>query len=135
MIHVDSKLAKGKWVSEHRYLMEKKIHRKLLAYEHVHHIDGDKLNNNIKNLCILDIKEHGSLEGKKARGVPRPSLRKPPFFKVCKKCKRNFQILGGQYKQIFCSYACYNNYRRGRPLSVANREAIRDAYKRKKTKG
>lgn len=50
---------KGKPVRYHRYLMEKKLGRKLTKKEIVHHIDGDKLNNDIDNLFLCeDVTEH-----------------------------------------------------------------------------
>jgi hypothetical protein len=48
-------------VKLHRYLMEIKLGRKLLANEIIHHIDGDKLNNNIDNLEIIDGFKHGKI--------------------------------------------------------------------------
>ena len=42
----------------HRYVMEKHLGRKLLNTEHVHHIDMDKLNNNISNLWITSLRGH-----------------------------------------------------------------------------
>ena len=43
----------------HRVLMEQKIGRKLLKREVVHHIDGNKLNNDINNLELFSSKsEH-----------------------------------------------------------------------------
>lgn len=42
----------------HRYLMEQKLGRKLLSTEIVHHCDGDKHNNNIKNLEVVSRGEH-----------------------------------------------------------------------------
>lgn len=38
------------YVLEHRYLMSEHLGRPLLRQEHVHHIDGDRLNNNLSNL-------------------------------------------------------------------------------------
>ena len=49
----------GKDIKYHRYLMEKKLNRKLTKEEVVHHIDGDTNNNNLDNLCLFKNKsEH-----------------------------------------------------------------------------
>lgn len=48
----------GKRVFEHRYIMEKKLGRKLLSSEVVHHIDHDSLNNDIDNLQVMSWSEH-----------------------------------------------------------------------------
>lgn len=42
----------------HRRIMEEHIGRKLKPTEIVHHIDGNKLNNDISNLKIVSRKEH-----------------------------------------------------------------------------
>lgn len=44
----------GKWVKEHRYIMEQSIGRKLNDEEVVHHKDRDKYNNSIANLQLMD---------------------------------------------------------------------------------
>ena len=50
----------------HRQIMQQHLGRKLERNEAVHHIDGNKLNNNLSNLVVLDwsthMKSHGSLE-------------------------------------------------------------------------
>lgn len=54
----------GYWnnqVKLHRYLMEIKLGRKLKPTEIVHHIDGDKFNNSIDNLEILDRAKHNKI--------------------------------------------------------------------------
>ena len=52
----------GKRVWTHRYEAEKKIGRKLKPSEPVHHIDGDKLNNNHENLYVCkDKSDHGKV--------------------------------------------------------------------------
>jgi hypothetical protein len=59
----------GKIVYEHRDIMEKHLKRKLLPFpkEIVHHIDGNKLNNHISNLCIMSASKHASMHMKKIR--------------------------------------------------------------------
>ncbi len=49
---------------EHRIVMEDYLGRKLKANEYVHHIDGDKLNNNISNLQVMTPSEHSKLHAK-----------------------------------------------------------------------
>ena len=52
----------GKRVWSHRHEAEKKIGRKLKKSEPVHHIDGDKLNNNHDNLyACKDKSDHGKV--------------------------------------------------------------------------
>jgi hypothetical protein len=53
---------KGNLIFEHRENAEIKLNRKLQKGEIVHHIDGDKRNNKLDNLCVLnDKKEHQSV--------------------------------------------------------------------------
>lgn len=48
----------GKHVGVHRLVMEKVLGRPLKPTEHVHHIDGDKLNNDPSNLIVLGSRDH-----------------------------------------------------------------------------
>lgn len=43
---------------EHRLLIERRIGRELSPEEIIHHIDGDKTNNNLDNLVIMFRSEH-----------------------------------------------------------------------------
>jgi uncharacterized radical SAM superfamily protein len=45
----------------HRYLMEIKLGRKLLEREIIHHIDENKLNNDINNLMIVTRAQHNRI--------------------------------------------------------------------------
>ena len=60
-----SRFHNGEKIFEHRENAEKKIGRKLLKNEIVHHIDGDKKNNSFNNLYICkDKSEHMRLHDK-----------------------------------------------------------------------
>ena len=56
------KKIKGKKIRLHRYVMEQFLGRKLKRSEHVHHIDGNRHNNDIANLQIMSCSEHHRLE-------------------------------------------------------------------------
>ena len=65
--HPRAKSKKG-YVAEHVLVMEKHLRRLLKKKEVVHHIDEDKLNNNIKNLKLFKNKEeHLKFHAKKRR--------------------------------------------------------------------
>ena len=54
-------LGNGKSILEHRLVMEKHLGRKLQNGELVHHIDGNKTNNQIENLAVVNGKEHAAI--------------------------------------------------------------------------
>jgi hypothetical protein len=68
----------GKRYREHRYLMEQELNRKLETKEHVHHVDGNKLNNDINNLEVLMESDHHKLHAK--------NIVRTGFYAKCKCC-------------------------------------------------
>lgn len=51
-------------IKQHRYIMECYLKRKLLSNEDVHHKDGNKLNNSIDNLEIINHSKHTIVSNK-----------------------------------------------------------------------
>ena len=71
----------GKRVRTHRWLMEQKLGRPLRYDEHVHHINGDPLDNRLENLVVLDHDAH-----------MRIHKQKYPDEKSCVVCGRLFTV-------------------------------------------
>jgi hypothetical protein len=55
---VKTELGGTRWRYEHRVVMEKYLSRRLDAKEHVHHRNGDTLDNRIENLQLLSHSDH-----------------------------------------------------------------------------
>lgn len=53
----------------HKVLAEWKIGRKIDRGEHVHHVDGDKLNNHPDNIIVLTASEHARLHSEKRKCI------------------------------------------------------------------
>ena len=61
---------KGLYIYEHRFLMEQKFDRFLRSDEIVHHINGNKIDNRIKNLEILTKQNHIKYHSNERRMKP-----------------------------------------------------------------
>ena len=57
----------GRYEYEHRLRMGLRLRRKLRPDEIVHHLDGDRTNNNEDNLVIVSRAEHSRLHASKQR--------------------------------------------------------------------
>ena len=60
---------------QHRRIVEEFIGRPLKPEEHIHHKNGDKMDNRIENLQIVSNSEHGKLHAqlKKQHAIQRPN--------------------------------------------------------------
>jgi len=76
---------KGKWLWEHRHVMEQFLERKLATHELVHHINECGLDNRIENLTLVTPKEHSHIH------VGRGS-RWSRHFDCCTVCKGTHAI-------------------------------------------
>lgn len=77
----------------HRHVASIKLGRWLSKEEHVHHIDGNRLNNDISNLQVLTAQEHASLH----RGGILIKY-------ICKSCNTSF--ISGEISRTYCSNQC-----------------------------
>ena len=75
----------GREMHEHRYRVEQQLGRQLLPHEYVHHKDGNKLNNELANLEVVDWATHTRDH---RRNAPKGSYRRPRHYWVrpCQRC-------------------------------------------------
>lgn len=86
----------GKRVRAHRWIMEQALGRSLRADEHVHHINGDPLDNRLDNLTVMDARSHMCLHKQIY-----------PDEKACANCGQTFAVNPRKRKRSkCCSPAC-----------------------------
>lgn len=88
----------GRRISEHRYVMEKYLGRKLRREECVHHKNKNTLDNSIENLEIVTSLEHNRIHKEKL-----------PKTKICIECgKVFFPPIKHRKRNVLCSKECWS---------------------------
>ena len=117
---MEQKYKSRKGMAEHRFVIEEHFGRKLKTNEHVHHINGDKTDNRLKNLVVMTPKAHMFIHKQKY-----------PIFKKCRVCYRPFKPLATKRKRNkVCSIKCkikldkINAGKRKRPIEQYSKERV-----------
>lgn len=85
-LYDENKLIASEIVLVYRYIMACKYGRKLRSDEVVHHIDGNKLNNDISNLEVLSRSEHNRIHAKENQNFKKYIETNDPWNKGLKNC-------------------------------------------------
>lgn len=117
---MEQKYKSRKGMAEHRLVIEEFFERKLKSNEHVHHINGDKGDNRLKNLVVITPKAHMFIH-----------KQKHPIYKNCCVCYRPFKPHATKRKRNkVCSIKCkmkldkINAGKRKRPIEQYSKEGV-----------
>lgn len=142
----------GKYIAEHRLIIENYIGRKLTSKEVVHHINGDKRDNRIKNLEVFPSKGTHSYKAHPyaLKNASKKCLGRRPknwnrVNKFCPTCRKTFETTAGISGKKFCSVSCASSYpgrnrdtsglklgrgwNKGKPMTWAKRGKNSSSYK------
>lgn len=114
------------YVFEHIVVVEMKLGRQLEPGETVHHVDGNKQNNNPENLEVLTRSEHSRLHPNKRKGVN----------KTCPICGNSFYVKKSHDSiRTCCSLKCagilFKEYFTGKPRNYSpNIQEKKEAIKK-----
>lgn len=99
------------YVLHHRVVMENNLGRLLNPDEVVHHINGDKKDNRIQNLEVLDSRQHVRMHGLE-RGSKWCELKCPQCSKIFHRERRNTHLIIKKNKWSCCSRKCSGTFSR-----------------------
>lgn len=107
------KATKNGYVLMHRVVMENFLGRLLEKNEVVHHLDGNKHNNSIENLQVMDSKDHNRMHS---------SIGRRTIDLVCPYCGKEFtrEVRQVRGKMTFCSRSCNGKYQRSHNWNKKN---------------
>jgi len=117
---------KHSYVLAHRVIMENHLSRLLNSEEVIHHIDGNKKNNDINNLQVMNASEHVSHHVQQ-RGETMLEIKCPYCKNVFSRPKNKTHLGKKASKTTFCSTSCRGKFWRGVQLSRITTNQVKSA--------